>query len=443
VATAREVRVSTDDDYGRSFMTLAVHTSGFTVGGVVNGLNGTVTLRLNGGFDLPITAPGGFQFGTALANGTTYSVSVASQPGNGQVCGPGVGNGSGTISGANVTNLVLTCANYSVGGTVSGLTGSGLVLRINGANDLAVAPSSTSFTFPPGVLGGGIFYNVMVGAQPMGQTCTVVRPWGLVVAAVPTITHISLACVDNVTDALSGTYRLTVLRGEPVSDFRAFLSFNAEGTYIFGLHEEDPECGVTGQGGLEYGVYRWNQASNSFAFVNAVIDTNGNCGVTDSGVPHSAGTLTRNPDGTLSTVIPADDGVSPPSTATFTPVASTPGSLIGAFGTSQFFNVYGADDTIFVADIRSNHLVPATTPGIEDGCYLLSGTLAAGSYTTNVGNTCAVSATQTGADTNGVPWGLSQFGTTGVWQFTVTNGGAQFTLPGATVSAELPRIVPN
>ena len=171
-----------------------------------------------------------------------------------------------------------------------------------------------------------------------------------------------------------------------------------------------------------------------------MIDTNGNCGVTDNGVPPPAGTLVRNPDGTLSTVIPDDDGVSPPSLATFTPVASVDGTLIGSFGTGQFFNVYGADGTLFSADVRSNPLLAATSPGIEDGCYLLSGTTTAGSYTVNLTATCAVSATQTGADTSGAQWGLSQNPNL-VWQFTIAADSGQFSVPGVT--AVLPRIRVN
>ena len=108
--------------------------STFTVGGTVSGLSGSVVLRLNGGNDLTVNAPGTFTFSTALSNSASYSVSIVGQP-NTQVCGPGVTNGSGTISGANVNNLSVSCANYSVGGTVSRADGSGLVLQVIGGND--------------------------------------------------------------------------------------------------------------------------------------------------------------------------------------------------------------------------------------------------------------------------------------------------------------------
>jgi hypothetical protein len=64
----------------------------FTVGGNVSGLTGSVTLQNNGGNNLVRNANGGFTFTTALASGSAYAVTVASQPA-GQTCT--VANGSG------------------------------------------------------------------------------------------------------------------------------------------------------------------------------------------------------------------------------------------------------------------------------------------------------------------------------------------------------------
>ena len=72
---------------------------------------------------------------------------------SGQTCT--VASGSGTIGSANVTNVAVTCTNaatYTVGGTVSGLSGT-VVLQDNGGDDLSVTANG-SFTFatrwPPG-----------------------------------------------------------------------------------------------------------------------------------------------------------------------------------------------------------------------------------------------------------------------------------------------------
>jgi hypothetical protein len=58
---------------------------------------------------------------------------------------------TGTVGNANVTNVVVTCRtrSFSIGGTVSGLQGSGLVLQKNGSDDIAIA-SNGQFTVPDG-----------------------------------------------------------------------------------------------------------------------------------------------------------------------------------------------------------------------------------------------------------------------------------------------------
>ena len=92
----------------------------------VNGLSGTgLVLQNNGSDDLSVSSQAAtFTFATGIADRATYSVIVKTQP-TGQTCT--VNNGTGTTSGANITNVSVTCSvnSYAVGGTVSGLTGSG------------------------------------------------------------------------------------------------------------------------------------------------------------------------------------------------------------------------------------------------------------------------------------------------------------------------------
>ncbi len=208
------------------------------------------------------------------------------------------------------------------------------------------------------------------------------------------------------------------------------------------MHEDDSNCGATGHGGVEYGVYHWNQTTHEFALVNAVVDTNTDCGIANDGVTSPAGTLVKNQDGTLTLESTDTNGGGVQSVSTLTPVTSNSGSLIGSWGNNQFFTVYGADGTIFSADIRFLSQLNTTSPGIEDGCYLLSGSTAAGSYTENLSGTCAVSGTQTGADTNGASWGSSAFGSQ-PWLFGVAGDSMQLTLPGAAFPGTLNRITTN
>ena len=70
-------------------------------------------LTLNGSTNLPVTANGAFTFPGALASGTTYAVTVGTQPSNPtQACT--VTNGSGTIGAANVTDVAVSLRHLDV-----------------------------------------------------------------------------------------------------------------------------------------------------------------------------------------------------------------------------------------------------------------------------------------------------------------------------------------
>ena len=81
---------------------------------------------------------------------------------------------------------------YSVGGTVSGLSGT-VVLQDNGADQLSVSASG-SFTFAT-QLASGAAYNVTVQANPSGQTCTVSNGSGTVGSA--NVTNVAVSCAAS------------------------------------------------------------------------------------------------------------------------------------------------------------------------------------------------------------------------------------------------------
>jgi hypothetical protein len=82
---------------------------------------------------------------------------------------------------------------YTVGGTVSNLSGSGLTLQLNGATTLAVTASG-NFVFPS-ALPSGSAYAVTVRTQPSdpAQVCSVTDGAGTITAAV---TNVSVACSE-------------------------------------------------------------------------------------------------------------------------------------------------------------------------------------------------------------------------------------------------------
>jgi sugar lactone lactonase YvrE/predicted SpoU family rRNA methylase len=172
----------------------------YTIGGTVTGLTGTgLVLQDNNGDNLPVASAGTFAFHTELARGNSYSVSVLTQPASPtQTCV--VTAGTGTVTGDNVTSVAVMCANKttpadSIGGTVSGLAGSGLVLQDNGSDNLAVA-SNGSFAFSTG-LPSGTPYSVTVLTPPMNpfQDCTIANGSGTTNGA--DVNNVAVSCKTN------------------------------------------------------------------------------------------------------------------------------------------------------------------------------------------------------------------------------------------------------
>lgn len=154
------------------------------IGGAVSGLAGRLVLQNNLANTLAVTADGAFAFSGKLNDGGHYQVTVATQP-FGQTCT--VGNGSGTAS-ADVTDITVSCvtARYTVGGTISGVTGGNATLQNNGGDDLVLAGDGT-FTFATTVLHGSP-YVVTVAGSPPGLECLVANGSGTAVANVRNVT---------------------------------------------------------------------------------------------------------------------------------------------------------------------------------------------------------------------------------------------------------------
>jgi DNA-binding beta-propeller fold protein YncE len=173
----------------------------YTVGGTISGLSASgLVLADNGGNNLTVSSGATtFVFPTPLQSGATYAVTVATQP-IGETCT--VASGTGTIT-ANVASVAVTCkALYTIGGTVSGLSASGLVLADNGGDNLSVASGATSFTFAT-QLQSGAAYNVTVATQPTGETCAVAAGTGAGTAT-GNVSSVTIHCSVN-TYTISGS----------------------------------------------------------------------------------------------------------------------------------------------------------------------------------------------------------------------------------------------
>ena len=93
---------------------------------------------------------------------------------------------------SNVLNINVGTSEYTIGGTVSGLSGS-VVLQNNGTDNETVS-SDGAFTFSTAIAESSP-YAVTVLTQPTGQTCTVTNGSGTVGSA--NVTNVSATCVSN------------------------------------------------------------------------------------------------------------------------------------------------------------------------------------------------------------------------------------------------------
>ncbi len=169
-------------------LNITVTESEYTLGGTIADLSGTVYLQNNNENPKAFENNGSFVLATDLVNGDAYHVTVQSQPA-GQICT--VVNGSGIVRGSDIENIAVTCTatDYTVGGTVTGL--SGALFLLNDYFDQALITSNGPFTFPT-PLPSGSPYDVIIAMQPTGQVCTVTNGYGLISNA--NITDVVISC---------------------------------------------------------------------------------------------------------------------------------------------------------------------------------------------------------------------------------------------------------
>jgi hypothetical protein len=242
----------TDNDTGNG--TEDAEPLTFAVSGTITGLTGTgLVLENNSGDDLTIPANATtFTFVSRLTPGSSYAVTVTSQPSNPpQICT--VTAGTGTIT-ANVTNVSIACvvSSYQICPTVSGLaastgdagvsdTGAGELILQNNVGDGGTGDSQTVATngahcFPAKITTGGTYDVTVVNPQNPYQTCTVSGGTGTVMVA--DVTSIAVNCSVNTftlggtVTGLLGTVVLTAQDGQgaPLQDVQV-TSTNA--TYSF------------------------------------------------------------------------------------------------------------------------------------------------------------------------------------------------------------------
>ena len=397
--------------------------STYSIGGTVGGLtSGTLRLGLTqsgGGQALDITGNGSFVFPGEVEAGDPYAVTIAAQP-DAQTCT--LSNGSGTAS-ADVTDVLVQCQavvppGHTVGGTVEGLTAAGLAIEDGSENRVTLDPGATSFTLPVGYDDGAV-YDVGVASQPTGQTCVATRSHGAIAGG--DVSNVGVACLDNTTDPLAGTYAVAEVG---LDGGVAYLTLFADGVYIYGSVENDSGCGTSAGNGVEYGVYSYDAGTGSFTIRSAVVDTNGSCGVWD-GASRYDGTLASlgGPGRTLTLVTLGGF-------LQLTPVESSGNRIQGSFADAyhrQFWVFSEVDDdddaALHFFDAQTQADEGATSQGhqagVEYGCgTIVDGSTSGGTLSADLGGSCQAPAPGTDGpvDTNGT-YGLSHV--SGGWVFDI------------------------
>ncbi|MDI9245376.1 VWA domain-containing protein [Marinobacter sp. CHS3-4] len=211
----------------------------FSITGTLAGATGMVTLQYDGSENLTVSDNSEFTIMASVADGTSYNITVLTEP-TGQTCT--VTNGSGSISGADVSNILINCETnsspkVSVGGSVSGLSGT-LILQNNGADDLIVSADG-NFTFSA-ELNDGAGYSVSIASQPSDQICILANESGSVSSADVTDVSVSCSTLSNfsvsgsVSDLTNGSYTLALNGSAMVTINAGDTSFNFTETLLDG-----------------------------------------------------------------------------------------------------------------------------------------------------------------------------------------------------------------
>jgi 6-phosphogluconolactonase len=222
---------------------LLLSATTYTVGGTVSGLTGSdLVLQYvssnNVSSTLTISSNGSFAFAPQVANGSTYSITVASQPVNpAQICT--VSEGSGTLAGSDVTNVIVSCGQTAQFAYVANKLSNNIsAYAINSAGALtpiAGSPFVSTGSQPDAVWvgpGGNFLYvansasndlsifsiNTGTGLlNPLGTIPTGVAPYGIVVDPTGSYLYVSNYSSNDISaytiNASSGA--LTELSGSP------------------------------------------------------------------------------------------------------------------------------------------------------------------------------------------------------------------------------------
>lgn len=172
------------------------------LGGKVYGLTKPGLVLQNNG-KTPLAVPPGtgqFSFPGLIGTDEGYDVTIQSQPAS-AVCT--MRHGKGTSGAYSVVSVEVYCItnSYELGGNISGLDSTGLVL-VNGSDRQEIPAGATTFTmnrtnadgsYASGKVADGAPYGVTILTQPAGRTCSVTNGVGTMGSA--PVASIQVNCI--------------------------------------------------------------------------------------------------------------------------------------------------------------------------------------------------------------------------------------------------------
>lgn len=159
----------------------------YTLGGTISGLDGATGLTLTNAFDgstLPVAvASGTFAFTQTYVSGSTYNVTVTTQP-NHPVQNCIVTNGSGTFASANITNITINCTStaFPIEITAIGI-GSGILRLSNNGSETIDITTNGLHRFPTN-LPPSSTYQIQIVSSPPEHQCVLSSSAGIVAGTV-------------------------------------------------------------------------------------------------------------------------------------------------------------------------------------------------------------------------------------------------------------------
>ena len=199
-----------------------------SIGGIVTGLETAQRFTL-GGETLVLSGDGRFQFSTPVPRGSSYEIAWV-QDFSLQICS--VGNGSGVVADADVTNVEIRCswAPRHVEVAVTGIVAD-VVLDLNGER-LTYHSDGSGHGWGQGFtpVAVGAQYTLTVVGAPAGQECTVRNGAGTIAKGVDVLVSVECAArstyqVSGDVAGLAGTLRLGLGTEE--------LSITSDGRFSF------------------------------------------------------------------------------------------------------------------------------------------------------------------------------------------------------------------